>query len=182
MPAETAILIGIGMFLALFGILTVVYVIYDKGRIAVEYRTSTGDVDVKLKRPSEHGLELDEGNHPEQQIVPRTEFMGTWHGSWKPWTYPLITVDAETGNVLERRDIVAVHTRDEDDYEPEDIPAELVQVSWPHVYWNWLDSDAVKEALESQKSIWSRMAGALIIGFVIIALAFVFMVFTLGGG
>lgn len=182
MPAATALLIGFGMFLVLFALATIGYVIYDKGRIAVEYETASGEVDVVLKRPGPEGIELDEGNHPAQKIIPRSEFTQIWHGSWKPWTYPMVRVDAETGNVLARRDKVAVHVREDEDVDREEIPPELVQVAWPHVYWTWLDSDVVKQALEAHKDPWQRMAGALVIGMVLISFAFLAMVWITAGG
>lgn len=178
-PAAVSMVLAfivVAVFLVLIG-----YIFYDRGRIAVEWRDlETGDVDITYEKPTEKGLEGQRFG-PDHMLRLRSEFMSTWHGSWLPWTYPMVTVNARTGRQIITSDRVTIHVAEDEDAEYRDDEVdELLQVAWPHVYWKWLDSDVVEEALEAQKSVWQKLAGALIIGLSIMSIAFVLVVW-MGG-
>ena len=183
MVSPAAVSVAFGMLLFVLALAFIGYAWWDTGRVAIVYRDmESGDRDVVYARPSEEGLEFDVRGYESAMVRPKAEFMGKWHGSWRPWSHPCVTINPRTGKVIAASERVAHVAGEEDEWEAGELEDRVVQVAWPQVYWRWIDSDAVKQALEANKSPWQQMTGALVMGMIVMSVAFLGVVWITSGG
>lgn len=138
------------------------YVWWDKTRIRVHARD--GDRILKAKaRMKEEGLEWSHSEYDSATIHPDDFTLSTWQGMF--WEVPLLEIDANTGEPLET---------------PDDNSAKLERSSWPQIYYEWIDSDVVKTAIEEQKSDKDKHIQMLLVSNIALAGLLAILAFTGG--
>lgn len=167
-------------------VLIVGYLFWDKRRVLVEaWDPQTGKTKMKKVTPKKEGIPWTKGPGRDKLVAPRQEFTGTYTG----WFLerPMIRINARSGNqmpifamdpnhdqeqvarlVHEMQDTARVMPPHEADEGGGGLVAVLSEMSWPELYYDFVDSEAMRQAAAANKPAWQSVqfaiAGAFAIG------------------
>lgn len=170
--AAGAFLIVSGIiFLASLGLF--IFLWWDKGRYMIEGRDlETGDVHFKKASAKPEGIPWKKKGYEPAYVHPQGH-MGTYNGLF--FRRPMVTINARTGNVIATEE--TEYNEDKDAHE-----GRMVEKTWPQLWYQFVESDAVKQALETQKSFWATHVGAMVITIMVLSIGLVGVVLMFAQG